>query len=185
MRADKCRYTPTCTDVYRYMVRCAEVRWCIPIYTYLYIHLIVICTSFWGRFSSSPIYRSAQVGVSVWYDIYPLDMYTQYLTWDGVLMFCADILTSVVWPQFQQASKQTEWPSSLNNFWQTSSHILNVLPLVGFMLWADMMVWVPGLETLTMVKHLHVPPSWGPQAISTGNHCRARRANIWGIWKPG
>ena len=68
--------------------------------------LIVICISFWGRFSSSPIYGSAQAGVSVWYDRYPLDMYTQYLTWDGVLMFCADILTLVVGPQFQATSKQ-------------------------------------------------------------------------------
>ena len=34
-----------------------------------------------------------------------------------------------------------------------------MLPLVGFMLWADMMAaWVPGLEMLTMVSHLHVPP---------------------------
>ena len=115
------------------------------------VNLIVICISFWGRFSSSPLFRAAQAGVCVWYERYPLDMYTQYLTWDGVLMFCADILALVVGPQFQATSKQAEWPSSLNNFWQTSSHVLKVLPLVGFMLRADMMAWVPGLEMLTMV----------------------------------
>ena len=57
-------------------------------------------------------FTDIQAGVSVWHDMYPLDIYTQYLTWDGVLMFCADILTLVVGPQFQathkQASKQAE-----------------------------------------------------------------------------
>ena len=79
----------------------------------IYLYLIVICISFWGRFSSSPIYRSAQVGVSVWYDMYPLDMYTQYLTWECVLMFCADILTLVVGPQFHATSKQASKQNDL------------------------------------------------------------------------
>ena len=60
-----------------------------------------------GRFSSLPIYRSAQAGVSVWYDRYPLDMYIQYLTWDGALMFCADISGRTPIPSNKKASRMT------------------------------------------------------------------------------